>query len=506
MTTVKRLLSTSTSHSVPVGPSRSFHAQLDYRAIKALTLSGDMLRNIRARNIPNLDPSKCVALYDQRVGLEFELDELRRQRNKIATEMASLAKAKNINSIASKAALAESGRNLKAQIAGLESRVSVLDSMLYEESRHLPNDTCPTSPVGDESKATTLDIINPHLMATKFETSKSHIDLCAIHDIADFARASKVSGTGFYFLKNFGALLELALCRYAMETLVEKHGFTPVSVPDVIRHEVLEGCGFSPRANTTDPQTYFLSTHLDAPPETQINADGVHLFDPLRLCLAATAEFPLAAMHAGEVLKPSELPIKYVGLGRAFRAEGLAGSVNRGLYRVHQFTKVEMFGIVAGGKKTGLQRSETMMEEFKSIQKSLFEDLDICFRILNMPTEELGAPAYKKYDMEAWMPGRNSWGEISSTSNCTDYQSRRLNIRNFKLSGESTTETTEFVHTINGTAAAIPRLIIALLETHQQQNGDVVIPEKLRPFLLNGKVDRIIAGESLQELTARLRK
>ncbi|KAI8612871.1 hypothetical protein BC830DRAFT_1067172 [Chytriomyces sp. MP71] len=392
----------------------------------------------------------------------------------------------------------------KDRIALLEHEIAQMDAQLFEEAKHLPNDTCPSVPVGAEEMAEILDVVGTP--ATPTNKTRSHLDLCDFHAMADFARASKVSGSGFYFLKNFGALLELALSRYAVDTCVQEHGFTPICTPDIIRHEVLEACGFSPRADAADPQTYFLSTHLD----TQHFHAG---FDPLRLCLAATAEFPLAAMHAGEVLQPAELPIKYVGLGRAFRAEGLAGGANRGLYRVHQFSKVEMFGIVAGGASGGLERSLAMMEEFKDIQMGLFEGLEICFRILNMPTEELGAPAYKKYDMEAWMPGRNTWGEISSTSNCTDYQSRRLNIRNFPLAGSTGTSpgvkkdaTLDFVHTINGTAAAIPRLIIALLETHQRENGDVIIPERLRPYVLGGQVEVVKAGETLQQVVARTKK
>ncbi|KAJ3143140.1 seryl-tRNA synthetase [Physocladia obscura] len=515
-----------------------FQPHLDYRSIKASIQSGAMAVNLTNRNMnKNTDPARVVSLYDQRVALDFELADLRRLRNKNSADIAAAfkhdkqkQKEKQDNSSVSNSenalllalqsnsesarfgsannALAfaiSQGKDLKDSITQKEHAVSLLDAQLYDEARHLPNDTCPMSPIGDQSKAVVLETVNAHIFSqSSAKSPKNHVDICIAHDIAEFTRASKISGSGFYILKNYGALLELALSRYAMDTLVQFHGFTPILVPDVIRHEVLEACGFSPRAGVQDPQTYFLKTHLD-----QGDAGGE--YNPFRLCLAATAEFPLAAMHAGEALKPNELPIKYVGLGRAFRAEGLAGSANRGLYRVHQFSKVEMFGIVAGGSD-GLHRSNTMMDEFKSIQKSLFEGLEICFRILDMPTEELGAPAYKKYDMEAWMPGRNSWGEISSTSNCTDYQARRLNIRHFRSTTDSSSTENNitgsnlgFVHTINGTAAAIPRLIIALLETHQQENGDVLIPEKLRPFILDGKVNFIKSGETLQQLIARIR-
>ncbi|KAJ3240774.1 seryl-tRNA synthetase [Chytriomyces hyalinus] len=489
---------------------RSFNAHLDYKRMRARVV--EMTENMRNRNLKGAEtaPTTVADLYDRRNALDHSASNLRKDRNLLSSEMARLAKQKNTVLLAEMKGKALA---LKSEISAHEAEISSLDAQLFEEARHLPNDTCPTVPIGPEDKAEVLEIVGTQPAAQDGlapDQFKSHVDLCTLHSIADFTRASKVSGSGFYFLKNFGALMELALSRYAIDTCIQEHGFTPICPPDVIRHEVLEACGFSPRANVQDPQTYFLSTHLDA---DHLKAG----YDPLRLCLAATAEFPLAAMHAGEVFKPSELPVKYVGLGRAFRAEGLAGGVNRGLYRVHQFSKVEMFGIVAGGEG-GLERSLSMMEEFKDIQKSLFEGLEICFRILNMPTEELGAPAYKKYDMEAWMPGRNSWGEISSTSNCTDYQSRRLNIRNFSSGGgqaqaSKSTDNTgshsknlDYVHTVNGTAAAIPRLIIALVETHQKANGDIHIPERLRPYILGGRVDTIKAGESFGEMMARLKK
>ncbi|KAI9339569.1 hypothetical protein BDR26DRAFT_803048 [Obelidium mucronatum] len=452
-----------------------------------------MAANAKNRNLDVNDlAQKVAALYDEKVSADFALEARRRERNALA------AKVKGAATKGDRDALVAQAREVKADIAQKEQALGVLAAELYDAARLLPNDTCPSVPIGDESKAITLETVNSHILdRTQQPTPANHVDLCTLHDSADFLRASKVAGNGFYFLKNHGAMLEHALQRYALNFLTLHHGFTPVSVPDVIRHEVLEACGFAPRS--TDSQTYFLSTQLDQSSDSSA-------VDPLRLCLAATAEFPLAAMHAGEVLSPKDLPIKYAGLGRAFRAEGLAGGINRGLYRVHQFSKVEMFALVAGGSD-GLAASAAMLEEFRSIQRGIFEGLELCFRVLNMPTEELGAPAFKKYDMEAWMPGKNTWGEISSASNCTDYQSRRLNIRNLpastKENGSQNMDKIEFVHTVNGTAAAIPRLIIAILETHQQPNGDIYIPLKLRPFLYGDKVEVIKANETFKALMAR---
>ena len=193
-------------------------------------------------------------------------------------------------------------------------------------------------------------------------------------------------------------------------------------------------------------------------------------------------------MFANEIIHVDP-PKKMVAMGHAFRAEGLAGSTNKGLYRVHQFTKVEMFSLCS------LDQGMQVFDSFIGIQKSILNGLELCFRVLNMPSEELGAPAHIKYDMEVWMPGRGEWGEVSSTSYCTDYQSRRLGIRHpnkdISLGPYSFVGTGLIFNVVNGTAAAIPRLIISLLETHQQSNGDIYIPKALRKYLYGDHVEFI---------------
>eukprot|EP00128_Syssomonas_multiformis_P012462 Colp12_sorted_trinity150504_noHs@34060 len=209
-------------------------------------------------------------------------------------------------------------------------------------------------------------------------------------------------------------------------------------------------------------------------------------------------EIPLAGVHMQSILAYKDLPIKMVAYGRCFRAEaGAYGQATRGMYRVHQFSKVEMFGITEGDPAL----SDALLEEFRGIQEALFSSLGIHARVLDMPTEDLGAPAYKKYDIEAWLPGRQAFGEISSASNCTDYQARRLGIKHWQRpqarGGEQVEEEAKghkgrpessgtkplFAHTVNGTACAVPRMIIALLETHQQEDGSVDIPEALQPYM-----------------------
>jgi seryl-tRNA synthetase len=255
-------------------------------------------------------------------------------------------------------------------------------------------------------------------------------------------------------------MLEIALIQYSMSTLA-KAGYVPVITPDMAKVDVLEGIGFIPRG-----------------PETQI-----YSVENTDLCLVATAEITLGGLHMQQVLDEAKFPLKYVGLSHCFRTEaGAPGRDTRGLYRVHQFTKVEMFAYSTP------EQSEAVHLEILGHEEAIFQGLGIPYHVIDTCTGDLGGPAYRKYDLEAWMPGRGTageYGEVTSTSNCTDYQSRRLNIRSKAAGGKGT----RYAHTLNGTAVAITRAIIAILENYQQSDGSVIIPEVLRPFV--GK-DRIV--------------
>jgi seryl-tRNA synthetase len=248
--------------------------------------------------------------------------------------------------------------------------------------------------------------------------------------------------------------LELALQQYALEKLIGE-GFTPMVTPDLARGDVLKGIGFIPRG-----------------PETQIYSVENH-----DLNLVATAEITLGGLYAGEVIEEEKLPIKLCGISHCFRTEaGAAGRASRGLYRVHQFTKVEMFAF------TLPDQSDAMHNYFRDLECEIFDGLGIPYRVLDIATGDLGGPAYRKFDLEAWMPGRGNggeYGEVTSASNCTDYQSRRLDIR-FKRKNE---KGTHLVHTLNGTAIAVSRALIAILENYQQADGSVLIPEVLRRWV-----------------------
>ncbi|HEX8200039.1 MAG TPA: serine--tRNA ligase, partial [Isosphaeraceae bacterium] len=280
----------------------------------------------------------------------------------------------------------------------------------------------------------------------------------------DFDAGAKVAGHGFYFLKNDAVLLELALQQFAIGRLVA-HGFTPIITPDLARNAILEGIGFTPRGT-----------------ETQI-----YSVEDSDLSLIGTAEITLGGMLADEILDEDRLPLRFVGLSHCFRTEaGAAGRASKGLYRVHQFTKVEMFAFTAGT----LEASGAMHLELLAIEEEIFGALGIPYRVLDIGTGDLGGPAYRKFDLEAWMPGRGDggeYGEVTSTSDCTDYQARRLGIR-YRPDGQ---KGTRFVHTLNGTAIALSRALIVILENYQRADGRIDVPEVLRPLM--GK--DVIGGE-----------
>jgi seryl-tRNA synthetase len=283
---------------------------------------------------------------------------------------------------------------------------------------------------------------------------KDHVELGKGLDILDFESGTKVSGPKFYFLKRDGAMLELALVDYALRTLIDE-GFVPHITPDLAKACILYGTGFNPRGDET--QIYSIS-----------NSD---------LCLIATAEITLGGTLSDEILGEGNLPMKVAGFSHCFRTEaGTYGKASKGLYRVHQFSKVEMFAF------TTPEGSDDMLSNLVRIEEKIFSGLKIPYRVVECCTGELGAAAYRKYDLEAWMPGRDehgSWGEVTSASNCSDYQARRLNIRYRPKGSKNVT----LVHTLNGTAVATSRAIIAILENYQRKDGSIEVPEVLRAYM-----------------------
>jgi len=472
-------------HPHPPAHPATFKAHLDFRHIKDNLVA--VVDNCRARNSA-ADPRRVVELYDGVVARRKGADALRARRNENAAAVKGGAKAPL--SAEARQALVATGQRLKRELEGLEAELALAEAELQAEGQRVPNGTHPDVPrSGDEADAGLVRLVGAARdFAAEGFAPRDHVALAEALDLVDFEAASAVSGSKFYYLRNAAAMLELALVSLALGR-AQAAGFVPMTTPDLVRESVLEKCGFQPRADNT--QVYSVSG----------GAPG--------LCLTGTAEVPLGGFYMDQILAEKKLPIKMAAFGHCFRTEaGAAGSAGKGLYRVHQFSKVELFVISTP------EQSEALHSQLLEFELGLYEDLGLHFRVLDMPTGDLGAPAYRKFDVEAWMPGLGRFGEISSASNCTDYQARRLNLRYRPTPGGEDTGgggapakkggggggggkkagggggdkgggggATAFVHTLNATAVAVPRLIVAILENNQQKDGSVVVPEILRPYL-----------------------
>ena len=404
------------------------------------------------------DVPQYVALESQCRELQQEIEELSRQANTVSK---SIGKAKDD---AQREQRKDEGRQLREQKDALQVKLDRITAEAGAILRSMPNMTHPDAPIGNEAHSRELRRGAQEVKSLGFPVL-DHVELAEQHGLIDFEGGARIAGNGFYFLKNEAVLLELALQQYVINLLVGE-GFVPTITPDVARGDILQGIGFIPRG-----------------PETQIYS--IEEFD---LNLVATAEITLGGLYSGQVIDAESLPLKLCGISHCFRTEaGAAGRASRGLYRVHQFTKVEMFAF------TMPEQSEDMHNYFCELECQIFDGLGIPYRVIDTATGDLGGPAYRKFDLEAWMPGRGEngeFGEVTSASNCTDYQARRLNIR-YKVKGE---KGTHFAHTLNGTAVAISRALIAILENCQQPDGTVFIPEVLQTWV--GK-ERIGVTEKL---------
>ena len=402
-------------------------------------------RQVAADIVDGLD--RIVELEGRRKGQLQEVEALRRRQNEVAQ---ATGREKDPSS---RAGLVEEGKRLKVDASEGEESLKTLAAEVKALLARVPNLTHPDAPVGatEDDSRELRRVGTPRAFDFK---PKDHVELGKALDLIDFEAGGKVSGQGFYFLKNDAVLLELAIQQYALRTLVDA-GFIPIITPDLARNSILEGIGFTPRGT-----------------ETQI-----YSVEATDLSLIGTAEITLGGMHADEVLDESALPLRYVGLSHCFRTEaGAAGRASKGLYRVHQFTKVEMF-VFATPETSGAIHANILR-----LEEAIFGGLGIPYRVLDICTGDLGGPAYRKFDIEAWMPGRGEageYGEVTSTSDCTDYQARRLNVRS-KAAGQ---KGTRLVHTLNGTAVALSRAMIVVLENYQRGDGRIDVPEVLRPYL-----------------------
>ena len=421
---------------------------LDYKFIKD---NLDAVKeNIKNRNM-TADADKVVELYDKRTALVTKQQDLQQQRNENAKAM------KQKLDDEKRQELIQAGKKIKEDIAEVEKELSQIEIDLDTAARQIPNMIHPDAPIGK------LDTENLEIKKVgtprKFDFEpKDHVQLAEELDLLDFDRGTKVSGPKFYYLKNEAVFLEQALIQYALNIL-RKHGFEIFITPDIAREEILKGIGFNPRGNESNVYS--------------IEGEGT--------CLVATAEITLGGYHSGEILDKAKLPLMYGGLSHCFRREaGAAGQFSKGLYRVHQFDKVEMFVYSTPEQSDGLHH------KLREIEEEIFTGLGLPFHVVDTCSGDLGAPAYRKWDLEAWMPGRNGgeYGEVTSTSNCTDYQARRLNIKYKDDDGKN-----KYVHTLNGTAIAVGRAMLAILENYQNEDGSVTIPPALVPLCGFDKIE-----------------
>ncbi|MDC1286793.1 serine--tRNA ligase [Gammaproteobacteria bacterium] len=400
----------------------------------------------------NADISMLLAVDNQRRKLLGEAEELRSKTKKEAALVKSTAGEERQAIIMQNAALKKQSKVLEDLLASVNSTYNAL-------LMQVPNLLAQDTPAGKEEKDNVELLIYGKQPEYEFE-SKDHIELGNSLGM-DFAAGARVAGTGFPLLKGDLALLENAILRFTLDQAIEQD-FTPVNVPLLAKQTILEGVGFNPRRND----------------------DGTEVFSTIHdeLCLAGTAEISLVGHYSGEMIDTSELPIRLAAMTPCFRREGSYGRRDAGLYRNKMFNKVELV-ILANEAE-----SDRLLEEIRAFEVSIFEKLGLYFRVIRICAGDLGAQAYKKYDLEGWMKGRSDdgksdgWGELTSCSNCTDFQSRRLNIRH-----RNGNDKPRFVHTLNGTGIT-SRALIPLLEQYQRADGSISIPDVLQPYIYNREV------------------
>ena len=388
---------------------------------------------------------KVLALDEQRRKLLVEVENLRSQRNIIARQGKPHF---------AKASRGEEGKKIKSELAKKEPLLKKTEEEFQGLLSEIPNLPSAKAPIGKSEKDNVELRKWGEPKKFPFEV-KDHLELGKSLGILDFEAGAKVTGSQFYFWYGDGARLELALVQYAFD-LLEKEGFLPVITPDLAKSRYYLGTGYAPKG--AEAQTYEIK-----------NED---------LGLIATAEVTLAGRHADEVIPEKDLPLKYVGYSHCFRQEaGAYGKYSKGLYRVHQFTKVEMFIYCKP------EDSDRYYQEILKLEEKIYQDLELPYRVIEMCTADLGAMAARKFDIEVWMPGRGDYGEVTSTSNCTDYQARNLNIK-FRRG-----EKNEFVHMLNGTAIATSRTPLAIMENYQQKDGSVLVPKVLQKWMGRKKIE-----------------
>lgn len=384
----------------------------------------------------DVDIERLLKLSDERRSLQQQVDELRERRN------ANAAKMKGGKPDQS---LIDEGKQIKIELAEREKYLSGAEEEYGALLKQVPNITLEDVPLGGEE-----DSVEVKKWGEQKTGAVDHLDFALKRDWVDFERGAKVAGAKFYYLKSDLALLENAITQFALDFLTKK-GFTYMTVPHMVNMRTAEGAGFTPKGE----------------------GGNEYVIDGEDLTLIGTAEAPLTGYHADEILDEKDLPLLYAGYSPCYRKEaGTYGKHARGLFRVHQFNKLEMYIFCLP------EQSQDMHEKILAIEEELWQAIGIPYHVINIAAGDLGAPAAKKYDLEYWSPVDGTYRELTSCSNCTDFQARALNIRVRRENGSL-----ETAHTLNGTAVSLARSLITVIEHYQNDDGTLTVPEVLRPYM-----------------------
>ncbi|KAI9807135.1 MAG: hypothetical protein M1825_005853 [Sarcosagium campestre] len=452
---------------------------------------------------------EILDLFQRRQNLSQQTRTLREKSNAIQQTFSNKdpkAEESNTQITKDKQSLLQEAREIKAELQKLTNEEDTLSARIDQLAFHLPNLSSDKTPIGPEPEVVTfINPPSPSSPTPEGPPRRSHTEIGAELDLLDFTSAGVTSGWGWYYLINDAALLEQALIQYALSVASER-GWTVVSPPSIVYAHIASACGFQPRDQNGEQQIYSLHQPSSSAPSTGQQSKP-------ELSLSGTAEIALAGMKAGQTLNAADLPLRYIGISRCYRAEaGARGLDTKGLYRVHEFSKVELFAwtlpdrlpddnplpIATSSSSPSFrtssslqhqqqqQQQQQIFNEMLDIQTHILRSLGLHCRVLEMPASDLGASATRKRDIEACFPSRREtrnqgWGEVTSTSMCSDYQTRRLATR---LRGTGGSGKLEFPFTVNGTAMAVPRVLAALLENGWDEDRRVVvIPEVLRPWM-----------------------
>ena len=397
-------------------------------------------KSAKEKGYKNIDLNSLLKLDDERKEVLKIVEDLRKERNETAAKMKGGKPSEELIKL---------GREIKEKLANEEKSLEEIEQRLKNDLKSVPNIIFEDVPLGPEENS-----IEIKKWGEPKEKGVDHLDFATKRDWVDFERGAKVAGSKFYYTKGDLALLENALLQFGLKKVTEK-GFTFMYVPDMVSSRVLEGCGFNPRTSEQSDEYYIEGEDL---------------------AMIATAEMPLTGYHMDEIIDEKDLPKFYAGYSACFRKEaGTYGKYTRGLFRVHQFNKLEMYCFCLP------EQSKEIHEKILGIEEEIWQELNIPYHVINIAAGDLGAPAAKKYDLEYWSPVNQKYQELTSCSNCTDFQARSVNCRVRRKDG-----TIEFVHTLNGTAISLARTMVAVLENYANEDGTFTVPEVLKPYL-NGK-------------------